>query len=257
MTVTVTISGVQDLRAALSEFSERRMNAAIATALTRTAVQIKDVLKAEMSSVFDRPTPYTLNALFVRPASAASLYAETYVKDDRAGSGTPATKYLLPQIEGGRRHTKRFEVAMRAAGHLPGGWFITPGLGTKLDAYGNISRGQIIQVLSQLRITMTAGHQRNMAFDAGKQIRAQRKAGGRYFVVKPGAKSGAAPGVYLRDFIGRNITPIFKFVRSVTYQPRFNFNAIATEVAQAKLGRNVEQAIAEQAARLAASKGAQ
>lgn len=250
-TLKITVTGLDEARAALTQFSDRRFNAAVATALTRTAIEARDAVRQQMPSVFDRPTPYTLNSLFVRPATAERLEAQTYFKDDRAGSGTPATRYLLPQVEGGARNTKRFELALRAAGHLPAGWFVVPGAGAKLDAFGNISRGQITQVLSQLRITLTAGFTRNMPFDARKQITAQRRAGGRFFVIKPGAK-GAGPGVYQREFGGRNITPVFVFVNRASYTKRFDFFGIARSVADRRLGPNLDRAIAESAARLAA-----
>lgn len=250
MRLTVDAIGLDAAVKQLTEqFSARRLNAALATALTRTAGEIRDEVKAEMTRVFDRPTPYTMNSLFVRPATAQRLYADAYFKDETAGSGTPATKFLLPQVEGGSRRQKRFEVALRMAGHLPDGMVTVPAAGARLDAYGNVSRGQLIQILSQLRITLTAGSTRNLPFDARKQISAQRKAGGRFFVIKPG--KGAAPGVYQREFVGRNITPVILFVRSASYRPRLDFYGIARRVASDRLPANVRRAIEESAARLA------
>ena len=255
MKIGVSITGMDELRAALSSFSERRLNAAVATALTRTAVEIRKAVLDEMPVVFDRPTPYTMGSLYTKGATAASLQAETYFKDDRAGSGTPATKYLLPNVEGGARHTKRFERALQAVGALPAGWLTTPAAGARLDAYGNMVRGQIIQILSQLRITLTAGHTRNMPLptkgNERKVINAQRKAGGRYFVIKPGTK-GAKPGIYRREFIGNNITPIAMFVKAPSYSARFDFDAIAAGIANDRLQPNLERAIAESVGRLAA-----
>jgi hypothetical protein len=251
MKVTVDLKGFDAAtRALVDRFSERRLNAAAATALTRTALDAKQNVLKDMRRTFDRPTPYTLNSLFVRPATASRVQSEVFFKDDSAGSGTPATKYLLPQVEGGSRRLKRFEVALKAAGHLPDGWFVVPGQGAKLDAYGNVSRGQIIQVLSQLRVTLTAGFTRNMSFEARKQIAAQRKAGGRFFVIRPGAK-GAPPGVYQREFSGRNIAPVFIFVRSNTYRKRLAFYTIVQATVQSRLPVHLQQAIEEQAQRLA------
>lgn len=251
MRITADVTGLDEALQELTErFSERRLAAAVATALTRTAGQVRDEVRAEMQRVFDRPTPYTLGSLFVSPATATprKLWADVFFKDDRAGSGTPATRYLLPQVEGGTRRAKRYEIALRMAGHLPDGYVTVPGQGARLDAYGNISRGQIIQVLSQLRITLVAGSTRNLSFDAGKQIRAQRKAGGRFFVVKPGAR--IQPGVYQRELFGRNITPVLIFVRSASYQPRLRFAAIARQVSERNLPGNLRSAIDDQARRL-------
>ena len=248
MRLRIPIDGLEQVQQEL-RFSARRMNAAAATALTRTAAKVRDDLRESMSSTLDRPTPYTLGALGMQGATASNLEAQVFLKDDRAGSGTPATKYLLPQVEGGKRSAKRFERALQLAGHLPSGWFVTPGEGARLDAYGNISKGQIIQVLSQLRITLTAGFTRNLSFDPKKQRAAVKKAGGRFFVIKPGTK-GAAPGVYIRDLHQRTITPIFKFVQRAGYQKRFNFYAVANQVSEARLQQNIELAIKQSLGRL-------
>jgi len=251
MTYVVRISGVEELRSNLQDFSARRMNAAIATALTRTAVQVRDTVKRQLPVVFDRPTPYTMNSLYVKGATASRLAAETYFKDDRATSraGTPSVRFLMPHVEGGARRIKRFERALQITGNMPDGWQAVPAKGARLDAWGNISLGQIVQILSQLRVTLVAGHARNMSFLARKQIAAQRKAGGRFFVVMPG--SGLQPGIYQRELIGRNITPVMIYVRHSTYTKRFDFDGMAGREAMARLPENVGVAIAEQLERLA------
>lgn len=250
MDISIKIEGLEEIRKGLQGFSDRRFNAALATALTRTAGEVKTAVRTELQRSIDRPTPYTLNSLFVKPATADKLLAVTFIKDDRATSkaGTPPTKYLLPQIEGGGRNTKRFERALQLAGHLPPGWAVVPGVGARLDAYGNIERGQIIQVLSQLRITLVAGTTRNLAFGK-KGIAAQRKAGGRFFVIKPG--QGAQPGVYQREFAGRGIVPVMIFVKGAQYRRRIDFEGVSRRQIERSLKPNIDRAIAEQVARLA------
>lgn len=264
MRITLT-SNIDEVRKQFAEFSDRRFNAAMATALTRTAVQVRDAVQAEMPRVLDRPTPYTTRQLRYVPAKADRLAAAVgfnvvNVTDERGatiafrdlGPGeTPAGKYLTPQIEGGSRRLKRLEVALRAAGALPDGWLTVPGEGARLDAYGNVSRGQVVQVLSQLRIQLVAGSSRNMSFDARKQITAQRKAGGRFFVVKPG-EGKLQPGIYQREFIGRNITPVFIFVRGASYKRRFDFDGLSRRVADATLPQEIDRALAESLSRLRA-----
>jgi hypothetical protein len=249
MKVTAILEGLKETQQSLRGFSDRRMAATLATALTRTAVEVRAGVQQELPRVFDRPTPYTVNSLFVRPARADKLEAEVFFKDEFGTSrlGIPATKYLLPEVRGGARRSKAFEKALRQAGVLPFGRFAMAGAGARLDAHGNVDRGQLIQILSQLRITRTAGHQRNLAFGA-KGVAAQRKAGGRFFV-KQGRKGGP-PGIYQRELIGRNATPVFIFTRPPSYSPRFPFEAIAGRIAEAKLSGHVRRAIAEQAARL-------
>lgn len=261
MKLTVDFKGLDQAAMAITErFSARRLNAAAATALTRTVVDVHKAEREELLRTLDRPTPQTLSAMRYVPASADRLEAWVgfdvqRVTDIRGQTlrytqgETPASRYMLPQVQGGVRSAKRFEKLLQAAGHLPAGWFAVPGAGARLDAYGNVSRGQVIQVLSQLRITGTAGYTRNMSDDARKQIAAQRKAGGRFFVVRPGAK--IAPGVYQREFTGRNITPIFIFVNRATYRARFDFYGVARRVVAARLPVHLRQAIEASAQRLA------
>lgn len=264
MRITLT-SNIDEVRKQFAEFSDRRFNAAMATALTRTAVQVRDAVQAEMPRVLDRPTPYTTRQLRYVPARADRLAAAVgfnvvNVTDERGatiafrdlGPGeTPAGKYLTPQIEGGTRRLKRLEVALRAVGALPDGWLAVPGQGANLDAYGNVSRGQVVQVLSQLRIQLVAGSNRNMSGDVRKQIAAQRKAGGRFFVVNPG-QGKLQPGIYQREFIGRNITPVFIFVRGASYKRRFDFDGLSRRVADATLPQEIDRALAESLSRLRA-----
>ena len=254
MKVTAILEGLKETQQSLRGFSDRRMAATLATALTRTAVEVRDGIRAELPRVFDRPTPYTINSLFLRPARADKLEAEVFFKDEMGTSrlGIPATKYLLPEVRGCARRSKGFEKALRLPGVLSYGQFAMPGQGAKLDRYGNVSQGQIIQILSQLRITLTAGHTRNMGFGA-KGIAAQKKAGGRFFVKR--TRKGGPPGIYQRELIGRNATPVFIFTRPPSYRPRFPFDAIAGRIADQRLSPNVRRAIAEQTARLMARGG--
>lgn len=266
MKLTCEVVGDQAVRAMIDGLSPRRLAAAQATALTRTAALVKAAERDAIGRSFDRPTPYTLNSLFMRPATAARLEATVWLKDDLAGSGTPATKYLAPQIEGGDRPLKRMEFVLQQAGHMPSGWRAVPGRGAKLDAYGNVSRGQIQQILSQLRVQLTAGSSRSIAVGGDRKTQAKRRrafgrAGGQIFSL-PAGKGKLPPGIYLaegRDFgaklgYGRTgrITPLLVFVRAVTYRRRWDFYGVADGVAQRELGAQIARSMEEQAQRAAA-----
>lgn len=248
----VTIKGLEELRKSLDGFSDRRFNAAIATAMSRTAVIVRDKMRQQMTSELDRPTAYTLNSLYTVPATADRLQALVRFKDTRAvSSGTPATYYMLPNVEGGQRRVKGLERNLQAVGVLPTGWLVMPGQGAVLDSHGNMSRGQIIQILSQLRITLLAGSTRNMRF--GKDsIAAQRKAGGRYFVMPVGGKT--QPGIYQREFIGNQITPVAIFVNGATYRKRFRFYEDGEAIARLHLQQQIERAVAEHIQKLKVKK---
>jgi hypothetical protein len=256
MKLTIDIKGLAQVQDQIKEFSQRRLNAAIATGLTRTAIDVRDAVQVDMRQSLDRPTPYTLRSLFVLPAKADRLSAETYFKSNTGGSDTPATKYLLPQVDGGSSRTvKRFERALQAKGAMPAGWHAVPGVGARMDAFGNISRGQLVQILSQLGTELTAGFSRTISRDPRKRIAAQRRAGGQFISVMPGQRKGLQPGIYQRELSGRNLTPVLVFVRTVSFKRRFDFYGVSERVARERLGPNVERAVGDQLARLTALRG--
>lgn len=245
----VTIKGLAELRATLRQFSDRRFNAAVATALSRTAVIVRDQMRRQMEAELDRPTKYTLGSLYTVPATAQTLDAKVRFRDDKSiSNGTPATYFLGPEVRGGPRREKGFELALQSLGVLPRGWLAVPGKGAPLDQHGNMSKGYIGQIIRGLSAQRTAGPLR--ARDLTKRIAAQRAAGGSFFAIPPGGKT--QPGVYLRDFIGRNITPVLIFVQRATYRKRFKFYEGGQDLVGKHLPGQVERAVSEHLQRLAA-----
>jgi hypothetical protein len=260
--------------------SQRRVKAAVAVAFTKVGGLIRDAERAEMEDVFDRPKPYTLNSLYLKPARGndAVVQAEVGLKD-QASEGRPATSWLRWQIEGGLRRTTGFEESLIRGGAMPSDMRAVPGRGAKLDAFGNVSRGQMQQVLSQLRIeTGLLGSTRALTaysfedtkkqrrFKATKIRRAYGKAGGQ-FVALPRGRGKLRPGVYQaegRDFgarlgYGRNgrMTPIFIFVTKAEYEAEhFDFHYVAQMVVNRELVREVTAQVSASMQRLVAQRQA-
>jgi hypothetical protein len=235
----------------------RMLRASAAVALTATAVKVREAQQREMRDVFDRPTPYTLNSLFLRSARVgdASPEASVGIKDDFGGSRSAAA-WLRWQIKGGQRRLKAYERLLVGAGAMRSEDRSVPGKGARLDAFGNISRGQLMQILSQLRIDTTQGSTRKLtqyAFeDTGKERRLKRnkirraygKAGGRY-IAFPKGRGRLKPGIYLNE--GRNfgarlgygnssrMVPVLLFVGSTSYEATYDFNYVA----QLAVGRHL------------------
>ena len=72
------------------------------------------------------------------------------------------------------------------------------------------------------------------------------------FIVFPGGRT--QPGIYQREFIGRNVTPVFIFVKGTQYRPRFDFDGMAQRVVQQRLQPEIDQAIGEQITRMGGGK---
>lgn len=264
--LSINITGLPELQRTLQGLSERRINAAAATALTRTAKEVRNKVQQHALQVFDRPTPYTMRQLRYVAATAARPVAAVgfniaaiqdvsgrVVRFQDLGPGqTPAGKYLQFQTEGGRRNRKRFEQALRQVGAMPVGWFAVPGASAKIDAYGNQSVGELRQILSWFNAAeMSAGSTQNMtdATRAKRRKGTRNKAGFEYVYIKPGARGPLLPGIYRRTFfaLGRRIEPVVIFVRDVRYRKRFDFYGVAQREAQSilpgELARSIQTAI--------------
>lgn len=203
----------------------RRGPIVAAIALTRTGKDVQGALRAEKETVFDKPTRYTLNGTFLKPATRERLEARVWVKDYRTG-GTPAERFLGPEIFGGARGQKGLELMLQAHGLMPTGWFAVPGEGAELDGNGNVRRGQIRQILSQLKVQRTGGHE-SRATGSQRSNRTIARQGVTYFAL-PNGNRGLPPGVYMkRKFAhGSAIRPVFVFVSQAQYQQRLRFHEV-------------------------------
>lgn len=216
----------RDVKANLLRLSAKGWTFSTAVALSRTGKRVKEAERAAMS-VFDRPTPFTTNSLYNSGATPSRLQAEVWFKDF-APKGTPAGKYLLPQVNGGERDIKRFEKALQYAGWLPVGCALVPASGAALDAYGNVSRGLIVKILSQLGAN-SSGANEPLRLKKKRNATQQR---GRYFYGNPGHKG---EGIWERISFGFGsaVRPVFITVkRRPTYHAIFPFFDIGERVTQ-------------------------
>jgi hypothetical protein len=211
----------------LKDWEQTKLPYATATALTRTGQKIKAALIDTMSAKFDRPTPYTLGGTFLKPATARDLTAIVGWKNF-ASKAVPASVFMLPQVEGGARRLKSTEKWLNKAGMLPGGMVSVPGARAKLDGYGNMSRGQLVQVLSALQAFPEAGFNANRNIAKARAKAAARKRLPDFFVGQPGG--GRLPlGVYQR-MKDNTIRPILIFVKSPNYKILIPFAQVAQSV---------------------------
>lgn len=147
--ITVKIEGMQALQAHLAGM-QKQVRYATAVALTRTAKHAQTMAVQEMKRNFDRPVRMTLKSMFIKPATKANLEAMVYVKDWPFSGVLSTADLLRHQFSGGERINTRFENLLRQHRYMDRGEFIVPGAGARLNAHGNISPGQYVQVLSQI-----------------------------------------------------------------------------------------------------------
>lgn len=218
---------------AWSEAARAQAPFATAVALTRTAQDGKRAVESALPAVLDRPTPYTMGGFRLWPATKIKLRAEVDFRDS-FGKGSHARDYLAPQVFGGERKAKAFERSLQRVGLLPVGMAAVPGSAAKLDAYGNMARGQIVQLLSYLRAFGEQGYRANITAKRKDALAAggKGKRGVAYFVGRPGG--GRQPlGIWQRDdfgALGSSIKPVVLFVKAPTYRKRLDVKGITDRV---------------------------
>lgn len=226
----------------LDDVAKKQIPMATATALTRVAIHAWKQAKAEMKLSFDKPTPYALNSVIYNKATKKRLFAEIDFNDKVGKGAIPAERFLVPNIYGVNRRLKRFEVALQKRGILPSGYWTHPGKEAKLDAYGNQSNGEIIEVLSALGAAETiSGYLMNRTEASKKRNKKLRN----FFAIR---SRGGFFGIMERRG-KKTLRRIMSFGKTVPkYEEKFPYVKIATEGWESRFIENfgpaLEQAIA-------------
>lgn len=228
----ITTEGAASLRKKLSDIEKRQLPFATMTALNRTAEAVKAAEVAAMMAKFDRPTRFTLNSLYIKPAKKSALEARVWVKDYASKAQAP-TWWLMPEVMGGARGQKRSEKLLAGKGILPGGKYLMPGKGMKLDGSGNVSRGQMQKILSGLG---AQGDRHANSTDS------RRSAGNgkRFFVLGKGA---GALGIAERS--GKGIRLVLAFGAAPSYDSRLDFFGVANRIVRQRLPAELRKAMNE------------
>ena len=217
MNINMTSDAIK-MEKKMSNIVASQLPFATAITLTKTAQKIMNDEKREMRRVFDRPVPYTMRAIFFRPANKADKIIKSEVAfREFAGKGTPAYKYLMPNIKGGMRGAKRHERQLRANGILQEPMLTAPAKDAPLNRYGNISGATYQSILSEVGAAFYASGNQSMT----KRSRRRKRVRG-YYVAK---KNGRTVGI--RQQTGGESKRILNFIKPVSYQPRFDFYGVA------------------------------
>lgn len=220
-------TNVRDFRRTLNRAQRQQLPFAIMLAVNQTAEAATDHTKRAMRSRLDRPKNFTVNSVFAwkaryrrgsRAAGLAAAPTEASVRfKDFAGKGTPAWKYLTPQIRGGQRAAKRHEKALRLRGIIGPSSFVVPGPGEPLDAYGNMRGARLVRILSDLQAFSEGGYLANRTARSAGRGRSRS----RFFKPQPG--SSLSPGIWERMASGRIRPVLLEVTRAPQYAARFDF----------------------------------
>lgn len=253
--IKVSFSGLRERLQTLDRLEREQLPFAAALALTRTAQVVADDLRAEMQVVFDRPTPATLNSLFIQPATKQRMEARVWIKDGGSagpagrsvggtgawGKGRAAIKWLTPEVFGGPRDDKGVERLLRRRGVLAPGQYVVPGDKMPLDQYGNVGRGTLNKILSGASLFTQEGYSANAT--GSKRSRAKGNAK-RYFVMHDSNRKPFA--IAERTGSGRSgLRVVLAFTKRPSYSKALDWYAIAERSAEQSLPIEFEKAMAQ------------
>lgn len=215
---------------------KKQLPFAISKALNEVAIMVKEAERKEMEDVFENPTPYTLNSIYFKKATKHKLEAHIFIKNE-ASKGTPPVKYLEPQIFGGIRSAKSSEKQLREKRLMDDNQYWAPGSGARLNNYGNIAPGQIVQILSALKAFREVGYTANLN---NRRMKSKNPLANNLFAQK---KMGKAlyPGIYKRTRTG--VIPLLIFIENPNYKKQFNFYKIGSDVYDKNFEKKFNDAI--------------
>ena len=192
-------------------------------------------LKKEIKRVIDRPTRFTVNSPQVwGPRFGVKITNLSALKKnptiivqlrDEASGGTAPAKYLLPLVEGGRRKHKGFERALIRAGIMRSDEYAVPGDDVRLNKFGNLTKGSITKMLSQLQ----ASPDPLQNATGSARSKSKRRTQG-YFIMR------GFRGVMVRTS-RRAFTVFLAFVRQPRYRKRFRFRRTVEGVVRFRFRR--------------------
>ena len=219
---------------------------ATSLALNNLAKEVRDNYRAEMKQRFRNPVPFTLNGMYIKASSKSNLYVEIGLKEF-ATKGNPTSKYLLPQIQGGKPYMTRFQKALRAKGFLAPGEIAIPTQSDylRLNQYGNVMPSQYTEILYSLQAFRDSS-----AFTyrrEAKRVRAARQYKIRTTAAYNESRGRYFPGIYLEDDMARQISDsaLFWITRQRNLPPKFPYIPIGAAFAQKNWNRNFGHALAK------------
>ncbi len=240
----ISADGLDDALSALNRLSGDLPGRALVDALNHTGYQARIALHSEMADVFKSPTPWTLKSVQLQEAKAKAARPEAalWINDYPVTKDLAPDRWLRAQVFGGPRVDKGMERLLRYWGILPAGRFVVPGVGARLDQYGNISQGHIMEIKSGLKIAETYG---GFTANASRSKRSESKGHERAFFV---VKRGRTPiGIGERRVTGignhGKWVMVLAFVRQPVYSVKLPFHEIVDRVAADGLETNINTAI--------------
>ncbi len=240
----VEIKGVNHVRAFFDGLGDK-MPMIQHYAMINAGERARDAVQDHINAVLDRPTPLIQKSTRLVADDGTKVLKsvgrrsigmplKVWLKDTIGGKSVRdegmAERVLRPHIEGGSRAAKPSEHRLRDAGILKSNEYLVPSRTAPLNKYGNVTSGEIVRMLSDLRTFNESGYDANRTANKRKL----RKGRGKYFVLNRGGMKGIFKMVGTG---GRDINMVFLVVSGAPkYKKRLDFYGVA----QTTFDRHIE-----------------
>lgn len=227
----------------IRQLSGPEFREATAKALTDAGFEARKVAQQEIDRSFDRPTPYIRRSIQVAKATADKLTA-TVEPTYMGGKGVDPQNIVRHNVFGGTRTVKASERALQRIGILQPGYSLVPGSACPLDAYGNIPRGFMKQLLTYFQALSEVGYKANMTAkrkaklaNMGRSERGYKTINGVVYFVSWGKLRDNGTrhlhyGIWSKTGIhGATVKPVLIFVRTPAYGARLDFEGRPVQAA--------------------------
>jgi hypothetical protein len=232
----------------LTELENVQLPFASSLALNTMTKDIREDLRDRMKSTFENPVPFTLNSLFVSMSTKDDLTSVVGLKEF-APKGNPASKYLLPHIQGGPSYYTRFQKSLRYAELLAPNEYAIPTQSDylQLNRYGNVRPSMYTEILYSLKAYRDTSSHAYMKRSGIKRAK-------RSYTARTTAAHNASetrnhyPGIYLNDWGARNIkqSALFWFVRRPpSHQAKYPLSHFAEDFAKDNFNKYFGRAFAK------------
>jgi hypothetical protein len=152
---------------------------------------------------------------------------------------------LQAQVFGGNRQRKRSEIALARAIDFPPYW--VPGKSAPRDAYGNIQRGTLVKILSQMRASNDPTQNETDKRRASRANRQRKKGGGGSYFVLPVKRGKLTAGVVyerIGSAFGSAVRPVLVGLRRPPrYGVRYDVFKLAQDIFAQRFAVNFRRQI--------------
>lgn len=229
MTIRLDVNtDIKRLTKKLDRIQAKQLPFATALALTNTAKGLLSEQKREMKRSFTKPVAYTLKSIAYQSANKKDRPIQSRVFfREFSGKGTPAYKYLTPNIAGTRRRQKRHEklLSQKVGRKI----YTAPASGAPRNAAGNITGGYYTKILSQVQAFGEVGFRAN----------ARRKGSQGFYIAR---KGGQPVGIRKRE--GGESKKILNFTSAPpAYKRRYDLYGSSDKYVSDKLTKNFRKAL--------------